>query len=39
MGAVGEAVHGYLLVGRPELTPALADTLIDVVLKGWTDPS
>jgi TetR/AcrR family transcriptional regulator len=39
MGAVGEAVHGYLLVGRPELTPALATTLVDVVLKGWTDPS
>ena len=39
MGAVGEAVHGYLLVGRPELTPALADTLIDVVLKGWTASS
>ena len=31
MGAIGEAVHGYLLVGRPELTPALADTLVDVV--------
>ncbi len=39
MGAVGEAVHGYLLVGRPDLTPELADTLIDVVLKGWTDSS
>ena len=39
MGALGEAVHGYLLAGRPELTPSLADTLIDVVLKGWIDPS
>ena len=39
MGAIGEAVHGHLLVGRPELTPALADTLVDVVLKGWMDPS
>jgi hypothetical protein len=38
MGAVGEAVHGYLLVGRPELTPALAGTLVDVVLKGWIRP-
>ncbi len=39
MGAVGEAVHGYLLAGRPELTPSLAETLVDVVLKGWIDPS
>ena len=38
MGAIGEAVHGYLLVGRPELTPELADTLVDVVLNGWTRP-
>jgi len=28
MGALGEAMHGYLLVGRPELTPALAETLV-----------
>jgi len=39
MGALGEAVHGYLLAGRPDLTPALAETLVDVVLKGWIDPS
>jgi TetR/AcrR family transcriptional regulator len=39
MGALGEAVHGYLLAGRPELTPELADTLVDVVLKGWIEPS
>ena len=39
MGALGEAVHGYLLAGRPDLTAALADRLIDVVLKGWIDPS
>jgi AcrR family transcriptional regulator len=39
MGALGEAVHGYLLAGRPDLTPALADALIDVVLKGWVHPS
>jgi TetR/AcrR family transcriptional regulator len=39
MGALGEAVHGYLLAGRPELTPDLADSLVDVVLKGWIDPS
>jgi AcrR family transcriptional regulator len=39
MGALGEAVHGYLLAGRPDLTPDLAGTLVDVVVKGWTDPS
>jgi AcrR family transcriptional regulator len=38
MGALGEALHGYLLAGRPDLTPDLAETLVDVVLKGWTDP-
>lgn len=37
MGALGEALHGYLLAGRPDLTPALADTLVDVILTGWTD--
>jgi hypothetical protein len=38
MGALGEAMHGHLLVGRPELTPALAQTLVDTVLGGWTAP-
>jgi TetR/AcrR family transcriptional regulator len=36
MGALGEAMHGHLLVGRPDLTPVLADTLVDTVLGGWT---
>lgn len=35
MGAIGEALHGYLIAGRPELTPNLADTLVDVILEGW----
>jgi AcrR family transcriptional regulator len=35
MGALGEAMHGHLLVGRPDLTPALAETLVDTVLEGW----
>jgi TetR/AcrR family transcriptional regulator len=39
MGALGEAMHGYLLVGRPELTPALAETLVDTVLRGWSAPA
>ena len=38
MGALGEAMHGFLLVGRPELTPALAETLVDTVLRGWSAP-
>lgn len=35
MGALGEALTGYLLVGHPELTPELADSLIDTILTGW----
>jgi TetR/AcrR family transcriptional regulator len=39
MGALGEAMIGYLLSGRPELTPELADNLVDVVLGGWRNPA
>jgi TetR/AcrR family transcriptional regulator len=39
MGALGEAMHGYLLVGDPELTPALAETLVDTILGGWLPAS
>jgi TetR/AcrR family transcriptional regulator len=35
MGALGEAMCGNLLSGRPELTHALADSLVDVVFRGW----
>lgn len=38
MGAIGEALHGYLLAGHPELTPELADTLVETVLGGWGAP-
>jgi AcrR family transcriptional regulator len=38
MGALGEAMHGHLLVGRPDLTPVLAETLVDTVLEGWAAP-
>jgi AcrR family transcriptional regulator len=38
MGALGEAMHGHLLVGLPDLTPALAETLVDAVLESWTAP-
>jgi TetR/AcrR family transcriptional regulator len=35
MGALGEAVHGHLLVGEPELTPELAAVLVDTIFRGW----
>jgi TetR/AcrR family transcriptional regulator len=35
MGALGESLVGYLLVGRPDLTAELADTLVDTILDGW----
>jgi len=36
MGALAEAVVGYLVAGRPELTPELADAVVDVVVRGWS---
>ncbi len=36
MGTLGEALCGYLIVGRPDITPALADRLVELVLQGWT---
>jgi AcrR family transcriptional regulator len=35
IGALGEAVSGFLTVGSPALTPDLADRLVEVVLGGW----
>ncbi len=35
MGSLAEAFCGFLLAGRPELTPELADALVDAVLHGW----
>jgi len=35
MGALGEAARGYLLYGHPDLTPALAELLVETVLRGW----
>jgi AcrR family transcriptional regulator len=35
MGALAEAVCGFLIVGEPVLTGELADALVDVVLDGW----
>jgi AcrR family transcriptional regulator len=36
MGTIGEAATGYVISGKPELTPVLADSLIDTILDGWT---
>ena len=36
MGAIGEAATGYVISGRPQLTPELADGLIDAIFDGWT---
>ena len=35
MGAMSEAATGYVIAGKPELTPELADQIIDVIIDGW----
>ena len=35
MGALGEALCGWMLHGTPELTHALADSIVDTLLRGW----
>jgi AcrR family transcriptional regulator len=35
MGSLGEALCGYVLTGRPELTSSLADALVDTILGSW----
>lgn len=35
MGTLGEAGNGYVIAGQPDLTPELADALIDTVINGW----
>jgi AcrR family transcriptional regulator len=35
MGGLGEALCGWLITGRPELTDDLADALVDTLLAGW----
>ncbi len=37
MGAISEATTGYVISGRPDLTPTLADELIDTILDGWSN--
>jgi TetR/AcrR family transcriptional regulator len=38
MGAIGEAVAGFLIMGHPKLTKKLAHSIIDTVLDGWQAP-
>jgi AcrR family transcriptional regulator len=35
MGALGESLCGYLITGTPEITPELADRLVDAIVEGW----
>jgi hypothetical protein len=35
MGAMSEAATGYVIAGKPVLTPELADQIIDVIIDGW----
>jgi AcrR family transcriptional regulator len=35
MGAISESATGFVISGRPELTPELADRLVDTVVDGW----
>jgi TetR/AcrR family transcriptional regulator len=35
MGSLSEPLHGYLIVGRPQLTPELAEQLVETVVGGW----
>ncbi len=35
MGALGECLCGSIIAGRPDLTPALADGIVDTIIKGW----
>ena len=35
MGAISEAATGYVIAGKPELTPDLANRLVDTIVDGW----
>ncbi|MEO7135948.1 MAG: TetR/AcrR family transcriptional regulator [Vicinamibacterales bacterium] len=35
MGTLSEAATGYVIAGKPELTPELADQMMDVIIDGW----
>lgn len=35
MGAISEAATGFVIAGKPELTPELADEMVDTIFNGW----
>jgi TetR/AcrR family transcriptional regulator len=35
MGSISEAATGYVIAGKPELTPELADQIVDTIFDGW----
>lgn len=35
MGSISEAATGYVIAGKPELTPELADEIVDAMFDGW----
>ena len=35
MGSIGEAATGYVIAGKPELTPQLADEIVETIFNGW----
>jgi AcrR family transcriptional regulator len=38
MGAMAESISNCLLLGRPKLTRALADSIVDTLFDGWEPP-
>ena len=35
MGAISEAATGFVIAGKPELTPELADDIVETIFNGW----
>lgn len=35
MGAISEAATGFVIAGKPELTPELADEIVETIVTGW----
>jgi TetR/AcrR family transcriptional regulator len=35
MGSISEAATGHVIAGKPELTPELADAIVDTIFDGW----
>lgn len=35
MGSLSEAATGFVIAGKPELTPELADEIVDTIFNGW----